>query len=129
MATIYYTGCTLDGFIATDDHSLDWLTSRDIDNEGPMAYPAFRERLGACVMGATTWQWILDHDDDPWGPLPTWVMTHRTFPEAPASVRFDRDDVRRATWSAARWKRLDGRSPKLTTAVSHWRACPKSSPS
>jgi dihydrofolate reductase len=27
--------------------------------------------------------------------LPTWVMTHRTFPEAPASVRFDRDDVGR----------------------------------
>ena len=40
MATIYYTGCTLDGFIATDDHSLDWLTSRDIDQDGPMAYPA-----------------------------------------------------------------------------------------
>ena len=95
MATIYYTGCTLDGFIATDDHSLDWLTSRDIDMEGPMAYPGFREQLGACVMGATTWQWILDHDDEPWGPLPTWVLTHRTFPEAPPSVRFDRDDVRR----------------------------------
>ena len=45
-----------------------------------MGYPGFRERLGACVMGATTWQWILDHDDDPWGPLPTWVLTHRTFP-------------------------------------------------
>jgi len=96
MATIYYTGCTLDGFIATDDHSLDWLTSRDIDQDGPMGYPGFRERIGACVMGATTWQWILDHDEEPWGPLPTWVMAHRTFPEAPASVRFDRDDVRRA---------------------------------
>ena len=35
MATIYYTGCTLDGFIATDDHSLDWLLSRDIDESGP----------------------------------------------------------------------------------------------
>ena len=44
MATIYYTGCTLDGFIATDDHSLDWLTSRDIDMDGPMGYPGFRER-------------------------------------------------------------------------------------
>ena len=92
--TIYYTGCTLDGFIATADHSLDWLLTRDIDNEGPMGYPAFRERLGACVMGGTTWQWILDHDDDPWGPLPTWVMTHRDFPAAPDSVSFTRGDVR-----------------------------------
>ena len=79
MATIYYTGCTLDGFIATDDHSLDWLTSRDIDEDGPMAYPAFGQRTGACVMGANTWQWILDHDEDPWGPKPTWVVTHREF--------------------------------------------------
>ena len=87
MATIYYTGCTLDGFIATDDHSLDWLTSRDIDNDGPMAYPGFSERTGACVMGANTWQWILDHDEDPWGPKPTWVITHRDF--APSKqVRF-----------------------------------------
>ena len=45
MATIYYTGCTLDGFIATDDHSLDWLISRNIDSDGPMGYPGFRERL------------------------------------------------------------------------------------
>ena len=68
MTTIYYTGCSLDGYIATADHSLDWLTSRDIDEHGPMHYAAFRERVGACVMGATTWQWILDHDDDPGRP-------------------------------------------------------------
>ena len=94
MSTIYYTGCTLDGFIATPDHSLDWLLSRDIDEDGPMAYAGFRDRIGACAMGATTWQWILDHDDDPWGPLPTWVLTHRTFPLAPDSVRFAAGDVR-----------------------------------
>ena len=98
MATIYYTGCTLDGFIATEDHSLDWLLSRDIDPDGPMGYPGFRERLGAAVMGATTWQWIVDHhegdQDELWGPLSTWVLTHRTFADAPASVRFARDDVR-----------------------------------
>ena len=94
MTTIYYTGCTMDGFIATDDHSLDWLLSRDIDDTGPMGYPAFRERLGACAMGATTWQWILDHDPDPWGPLPTWVITHRTFTSTVGSVTFAEGDVR-----------------------------------
>jgi dihydrofolate reductase len=92
MTTIYYTGCSLDGFIATPDHSLDWLTSRDIDEQGPMHYASFRERIGACVMGATTWQWILDHDDDPWGDLPTWVMTHRTF-EPVKAVTFSAEPV------------------------------------
>lgn len=94
MSTIYYTGCSLDGFIATTDHDLGWLTTRDIDMDGSMAYPGFRERLGACVMGANTWQWIVDHDDDPWGDLPTWVVTHRDFPEMPDSVHLTQSDVR-----------------------------------
>ena len=92
MSTIYYTGCSLDGFIATTDHSLDWLLTRDIDQSGPMSYGGFRERIGAAVMGATTWQWILDHDDSPWGDLPTWVLTHRTFEPAGAVV-FTADPV------------------------------------
>jgi dihydrofolate reductase len=92
VTTIYYTGCSLDGFIATPDHSLDWLTSRDIAEDGPMHYATFREQVGACVMGATTWQWILDHDDDPWGDLPTWVLTHRDFAPVKA-VTFTADPV------------------------------------
>lgn len=90
--TLYYTAVTLDGFIATPDHSLEWLLSRDIDPEGPMSYDRFSSRVGACAMGANTWQWILDHDADGWTPKPTWVLTHRDF--APAEqVRFTSDDV------------------------------------
>jgi dihydrofolate reductase len=93
--TIYYTAATLDGFIATPDHSLDWLLTRDIDEQGPMHYAGFREQIGAAAMGANTWQWILDHDDEPWGPLPTWVLTHRDFdPVAGRSVTFTDADVR-----------------------------------
>lgn len=92
--TIYYTGCSLDGFIATRDHSLDWLLSRDIDPQGPMHHDGFRERIGAAAMGANTWQWILDHDEEPWGPLPTWVLTHREFaPVEGRSPTFTSDDV------------------------------------
>lgn len=110
MTTIYYTGCSLDGFIATPEHSLDWLLSRDIDQEGPMNYGSLRERLGACAMGASTWQWILDHDPDPWGPLPTWVMTHRDFaPVEGGTVTFTSDpvaDVHAAMTEAAAGKDL-----------------------
>ncbi len=100
MATIYYTGCSLDGFIATPDHSLDWLTSRDIDPSGPMHYLGFRERIGACVMGATTWQWIIDHDDDPWGELATYVLTHRDF-EPVSAVTFTAQAVEEVHAAAA----------------------------
>lgn len=90
--TVYYTAATLDGFIATPDHSLEWLVSRDIDPEGPMSYESFSRNVGACAMGANTWQWVLDHDADAWNPKPTWVLTHRDF--APSEqVRFTQDDV------------------------------------
>ncbi len=29
MATHFYTASSLDGFIATDDHSLEWLFAQD----------------------------------------------------------------------------------------------------
>lgn len=91
MTTIYYTGCTLDGFIATDDHSLDWLTSRDIDSDGPMGYPGFRERLGACVMGATTWQWLLDEVWLQYAP----VMIGSGAPVLPRHVELRLEEIAR----------------------------------
>lgn len=103
--TVYYTATSLDGFIATSDHSLEWLLSRDIDPEGPMSYESFSSRIGSCAMGANTWQWILDHDPGGWSPKPTWVLTHRDF--APAEqVRFTDDDV--ADVHAAMTEAADG---------------------
>lgn len=93
MATQYYTGCSVDGFIATPDHSLDWLVSRDIARDGPMAYDAFFKDVGAMAMGATTYQWVLDHSDSWEYDIPSWVFTHRDFPEPEGDIRFTQADV------------------------------------
>ncbi|MGV9678379.1 dihydrofolate reductase family protein [Nocardia sp. NPDC003482] len=79
--TIYYTATTLDGFIATPDHSLDWLLTRDHDPAGPMGYEKFITGIGAIVMGANTYRWVLDHQSaEPWPyTVPAWVVTHREF--------------------------------------------------
>ncbi|MDQ0645264.1 dihydrofolate reductase family protein [Microbacterium murale] len=80
MATHYYTASSLDGFIATTEHSLDWLLKQDIDLEGPMAYPGFIEGIGALAMGASTYEWLRRNEDE-WGyTKPTWVFTHRELP-------------------------------------------------
>ena len=89
MTTYFYTAASLDGFIATEDHSLAWLFEQDFDPDGPMAYPAFIDGIGALVMGASTYEWLL-RSGEPWGyTLPTWVFTHRdlSVPEG-ADVRF-----------------------------------------
>lgn len=93
VATVYYTACSLDGYIATADHGLDWLLTRDIDPVGPQAYGAFIAEVGALVMGANTYQWLLDHLEESWPyHQPCWVMTHRAMPAAGDSVRFSASD-------------------------------------
>jgi dihydrofolate reductase len=100
--TQYYTATTLDGFIATAEHSLDWLFTRDQDQEGLLNYGEFIANVGALAMGSSTYEWILDHefaDKDPvdwkWPyDLPCWVFTSRELTVVPgAQVEFVNGEV------------------------------------
>lgn len=103
MRTTYYTATSLDGFIADQHDSLDWLLSQDHgapdpDDPGPFAYERFIEPIGAIVMGSTTYEWIQRHHVDrgePWMyDVPCWVMTTRELrPVEGADVRFASGDV------------------------------------
>ncbi|CAN5449904.1 dihydrofolate reductase family protein [soil metagenome] len=82
--TTYYTATTLDGYIADQHDSLDWLFVQEHDPDGPMSHARFMAGVGAMVMGATTYRWILDHmagageEGGRWEyEIPCWVMTHR----------------------------------------------------
>ena len=78
MATIYFTASSIDGFIVDDRDSLEWLLSRNIDADGPFGYRAFSDSVGALVMGATTYEWIVANEPGEWMyKQPTWVLTHR----------------------------------------------------
>ena len=92
--TTYYTAASLDGFIADEQNSLEWLLHQDQDRAGPLNYEEFFARIGAMVMGSTTYEWVLDHENGSWPyALPTWVMTTRDLVKA-GDVRFARGDVR-----------------------------------
>jgi dihydrofolate reductase len=101
MKTQYYTACSLDGFIATEDHSLEWLFPLGDINE--TSYPRFILDVGALAMGSSTYEWMLRHvvappgrPGAPWPySQPTWVFSTRTLPGVPgADVRFTKGDVR-----------------------------------
>jgi dihydrofolate reductase len=93
--TTFYTATSLDGFIADDEHSLEWLFHQDQDESGPLNYREFAARIGAVVMGSATYEWILRHEEGRWPyQLPAWVMTTRELPKTDGDVRFARGEVR-----------------------------------
>jgi len=78
MATIYFTASSLDGYIVDEAGSLDWLTSRAIDADGPFGYEAFIKSVGALVMGSATYEWVVNNHPGDWMyEQPSWVLTHR----------------------------------------------------
>jgi dihydrofolate reductase len=100
--TQYYTATSLDGYIADENHSLDWLFIRNQDRAGPLNYAEFIAEVGALAMGSTTYEWILEHefaDKDPsewkWPyDMPCWVFTHRQLQVVPdAPIKFTSADV------------------------------------
>ena len=101
MKTQYYTATSLDGFIATEDDSLDWLFPLgDLENS---SYPQFIGDVGALAMGSTTYEWMMRNSEaviasvgSPWPyTQPTWVFTSRKLSTIEgADLRFVRGDVR-----------------------------------
>lgn len=97
MKTQYYTASTLDGFIATEDDSLEWLFPLGDVNE--TSYPSFIKEVGALAMGSATYEWMLRHivkQGEPWPySQPTWVFSRRPRERvASADIRFVKGDVR-----------------------------------
>jgi dihydrofolate reductase len=105
---IYNTATTLNGFLATDDHSLEWLFGVPGAEEAESAFPAFLEGIGALVMGASTYEWVARHEElaehpERWhtyyGDRPGWVFSSRELPLAVPTLRLARGPVREA-WAA-----------------------------
>ena len=100
--TQYCTATTLDGFLADADNSLDWLFRVEREDEG-RGFARFLDDVGAMAMGATTYQWVLDHEnllENPqrwqefYADRPSWVFAHRDLAPIPgADLRFVTGDV------------------------------------
>lgn len=53
-----YIATSLDGFIATSDENLDWLTNQPNLDLGEHDYHKFIDTIRTVVMGRTTYEWI-----------------------------------------------------------------------
>ncbi len=99
MRTVYFTAASLDGFIADEEHSLEWLMQFP---GGEESIADFMAGVGAIAMGSSTYQWLLDHyaKHHPTEPgrweysQPAWVFSSRELPgRAGADIRFVSGDV------------------------------------
>lgn len=101
MKTQYYTATSLDGFIATEDDSLDWLFP--LGDMAGSSYPEFISGIGAIAMGSATYEWMMRNADmvaaetgAVWPyTQPTWIFTSRKLQAIEgANIRFVNGDVR-----------------------------------
>ncbi|HEY0966073.1 MAG TPA: dihydrofolate reductase family protein [Opitutaceae bacterium] len=92
--TQFYGASSLDGFLATPDDRIDWLLQF---GEAVPSYAPFMAQVGAVVMGAATYEWLMRNHVKPDSPSPqpwpytqpTWVFTHRSLPRVDgADVHF-----------------------------------------
>lgn len=99
--TQYYTSTSLDGFIATEDDSLEWLFPLAGISES--SYPAFIAEVGALAMGSATYEWMVRNaakvaaeTGSSWPyTQPVWIFSKRILPMvAGANIRFVKGDVR-----------------------------------
>ena len=102
LRTQYFTATSADGFIADKDNSLEWLFEVPREN-GDGEWDEFIAGVSVMAMGATTYEWFLDHDNllenparwqEYYGDRPCWVFSHRELPTiAGADLRFVAGDA------------------------------------
>lgn len=98
-STQYFVAASLDGFIATADDDLAWLFEFNGADGQEAAYQRFYDGVGALMMGADTFRFLLSQDLDAWPypDVPTWVFSHTELPDLTtftgADIRFVAGDV------------------------------------
>lgn len=57
---VLYIASSLDGYIATDEHNLDWLFA--VEGEGDNGYSTFYNTVDTILIGRITYEWIIEHE-------------------------------------------------------------------
>ena len=82
----FYTATTLNGFLADDEDSLDWLFAVPNGDSPGDGFGEFMDTVGVLVMGSTTYEWVVSYESlreqperwrDLHGDRPTFVFSSR----------------------------------------------------
>lgn len=90
---IYYTASSLDGYIAPEDGSLDWLSAHGASGED-YGYADFYESVDSVLIGRRTYEQCLAFPEWPYPGKPCWVFSSRPLECATAEVTITSDSPR-----------------------------------
>ncbi|WP_245154065.1 dihydrofolate reductase family protein [Jeotgalibacillus proteolyticus] len=81
---VLYIAMSLDGMIAKEDHSLDWLL--EAEGEGDNGYEHFYSGISSIVMGSRTYQEVLKMTEEkPYQDRPVYVLSRTKMEDGYAS--------------------------------------------
>ncbi len=89
---IVYIATSLDGFIATDDDSLDWLFK--VEGEGDNGYSEFYNTIDTIILGRRTYDWIMrkENGNFPYQNKKCYVFTKSRY-ESNVNVEFVNGEI------------------------------------
>ncbi|WP_368645388.1 dihydrofolate reductase family protein [Alkalibacterium putridalgicola] len=90
---VLFIASSLDGYIADENESLEWLFS--VEGEGDNGYADFYETVDTVVMGNRTYKWLLDQnlEEFPYENKACYVFS-RTTKENNKNVEFIDQDIK-----------------------------------
>lgn len=89
---VLFIATSLDGYIATEDDSLEWLFK--VDGEGDNGFSEFYDTVDTVIMGRRTYDWLLEQELEsfPYEGKECYVFS-RTVSEDNENVQFFSGDV------------------------------------
>jgi dihydrofolate reductase len=78
VRVVYYVACSVDGFIASPDGGVEWLSAVQRQGED-YGYAEFFASVDSMVMGSRTYEQVLGFGNWPYGDTPCWVLSRRSL--------------------------------------------------
>jgi dihydrofolate reductase len=82
---VYYVAASLDGYIATPDGGVDWLSEFE-DGGGGYGYADFYASVDAVLLGRRTYEQALTFGPWPYQGKPCWVFSHGALSPATPEI-------------------------------------------
>lgn len=89
-----YIACSLDGFIAREDGSIDWLNEYENNTKTDYGYSEFYASIGTVLMGRKTYEQVLGFGKWPYAEKKVYVFTRQKGPlKREENVEFISEDI------------------------------------